>query len=77
MQTYSALNTVEITEIKKINELKWMYQSRSLLDTVYSFENNFLDKNYIDSNSEIIKKQLVIAGLRLASIFSSIFGNQS
>ena len=77
MKTYNTLDTAQIAEIKKINELKWMYQSRSLLDTVYSFENNFLDKNYIDSNSEIIKKQLVIAGLRLASIFSSVFGSKS
>jgi hypothetical protein len=77
MQTYATLDTNQVLEIKKINELKWMYQSRSLLDTVYSFQNNFLDKSYIDSNSEIIKKQLVMAGLRLASIFSSIFGKQS
>lgn len=77
MQTYNTLDIAEIVEIKKINELKWMYQSRSLLDTVYSFENNFLDKSYIDSNADIIKKQLVMAGLRLASIFSSVFGNKS
>ncbi len=73
MQTYALLDAAEITEIKKINEMKWMYQSRSLLDTVYSFQNNFLDKNYIDSNALIIKKQLVMAGLRLASVLNEIF----
>jgi hypothetical protein len=77
MQTYTALDTPQVAEIKRINELKWMYQSRSFLDTVYSFENNFLDKAYIDSNAEVIKKQLVRGGLRLASLLSSIFGNQS
>ena len=77
MQTYAALDTAEVAEIKKINELKWMYQSRSLLDRVYSFENNFLDKNYVDSNAEVIKKQLVMGGLRLASLLSSIFGSKS
>ena len=50
-----------------------MYQSRSLLDTVYSFKDNFLDKNYIEGNTAVIKKQLVTAGLRLASILSDVF----
>jgi hypothetical protein len=77
MQTYAALDTTEVAEIKKINELKWMYSSRSLLDTVYSFQNDFLDKNYVDSNAEVIKKQLVMGGLRLASLLSSIFSSKS
>jgi S1/P1 Nuclease len=77
MQTYAALDTTQVAEIKKINELKWMYSSRSLLDTVYSFQNDFLDKNYIDSNADVIKKQLVMGGLRLASLLSSIFGSKS
>ena len=77
LQTYAALNTAEVAEIKKINELKWMYQSRSLLDTVYSFNNNFLDKNYIESNTTVIKKQLVMAGIRLASILNEVFTTKS
>jgi hypothetical protein len=40
---------------------------------VYSFKNSFLDAKYVDSNAEIIKKQLLIAGLRLAAIFRSVF----
>ncbi|MFM6925833.1 MAG: S1/P1 nuclease [Ferruginibacter sp.] len=77
MQAYNSLDTAQVAEIKKINELKWMYQSRSLLDTVYSFENNFMDKNYIDNNAQVIKRQLVMGGLRLASLLSSIFGAKS
>ncbi len=73
LQTYATLNATEIAEIKKINELKWMYQSRLLLDTVYNFKDNFLDLNYVNRNANIIKKQLVIAGLRLASIFTDAF----
>ncbi len=71
IQIYSALDSIEVAEIKKINELKWMYQSRSFLDTVYSFKNNFLDQQYIDNSAIIIKKQLVTAGLRLASILKT------
>jgi len=74
MQLYSTLDPKEVAEIQKVNELKWMYQSRSLLDTVYSFKDNFLDQRYIDSNSQVIKKQLVIAGLRLAAILNEVFG---
>ena len=73
LKMYATLDTAAVMEIRKINELKWMYQSRSLLDTVYNFQNNYLDKNYVDRNADIIKKQLVIAGLRLASIMQDGF----
>lgn len=77
MQAYNLLDTAEVNEIKKINELKWMYQSRSLLGTVYSFQDNFLDKNYVDNNALVIRKQLVMGGLRLASILSDLFGKKA
>lgn len=70
---YKKMSDVNLAEIKKIQEMKWMYQSRSYLDSVYSFENNYLDKRYIDSNIEIIKKQLVYGGVRLASVLEDIF----
>ncbi len=73
MTYVSTMSSDEIASIRKINELKWMYESRSYLDRVYSFENNFMDKNYIDNNVEIIKKQLVVGGLRLASILDELF----
>jgi S1/P1 Nuclease len=73
MAVYATLDSNEISSFKKINELKWMYQSRSLLDTVYSFQNNYLDVNYVNNNSLIIKKQLVIAGIRLAAILNEVF----
>jgi hypothetical protein len=70
---YSTLDSSTIAGYNKINEMKWMYQSRSYLDTVYGFKDNFLDAKYVNSNAEIIKKQLLIAGLRLAAIFRTIF----
>ncbi len=73
MVLYNSLDAATIKEYSKINELKWMYQSRAYLDAAYNFENNFLDKNYIDSNAEIIKKQLLIGGIRLASILKEVF----
>ncbi len=73
MNYYKTISMDEVAAYRKINEMKWMYQSRSNLGSVYSFENNFLDKKYIDSNIEIIKKQLVIGGIRLASVLQEIF----
>ncbi len=73
LELYKNYDSAGIAEINKINELKWMYQSRSLLDTVYSFQNNFLDKKYVDKNALVIKKQLLIAGLRLASVLREAF----
>ncbi len=70
---YNTLDSNEIARVKKINELNWMYESRTYLDTVYGFQNNFLDVRYVDNNSEIIKKQLLFAGLRLAALFKSVF----
>ena len=73
MNFYNKMPKDEIAELRKINELKWVYQSRSYLDRVYNFENNYLDKNYIDSNIEVIKHQLVVGGIRLASILDELF----
>lgn len=68
LQYYASLSPEEVAEIKKVNELKWMYQSRSYLDSVYSFKDNTLDQRYVDMSITIIKRQLVAGGLRLASI---------
>ena len=73
LELYKTYDSSTIAGFAKIDELKWMYQSRSLLDTVYSFQNNTLDKNYIDNNVLVIKKQLLIAGIRLASVLREVF----
>ena len=74
---YNTLDSSSLARINKINELAWIYESRSYLDTVYSFNNNFLDKRYVDSNAKIIEKQLLIAGLRLAAIFRAAFNPEA
>jgi hypothetical protein len=73
MQVYASMTAAEVADYQKVNELKWMYSSRSLLDTVYSFKNNYLDQQYIDNNAQVIKKQLVIGGLRLAAVLNEVF----
>ena len=73
MNFYNTLPSDEIAELKKVNELKWMYQSRSYLDKVYSFENNYMDLKYIDNNISVIKRQIVVGGIRLASVLNELF----
>jgi hypothetical protein len=67
----------EISEIKKISLMRWMNQSRSQLDAVYDFKNNFLTTNYVDNATVIIKKQLLLGGLRLASILQELFATKA
>lgn len=73
LKVYDAYSPEEVDTIKKINVLRWMYQSRSYLDSVYDFKKGYLDSNYIKRGVNIIEQQLVIAGLRLASILTAVF----
>ncbi len=75
LEFYKTLDSPAVAGSAKINELNWMYESRSYLDTVYSFHDNFLDNNYIDNNTVVIKRQLVMAGLRLAAVLRDAFKN--
>ncbi len=73
LKVYESFTPQEVDTIKKIQVLRWMYQSRSYLDTVYDFKNGFLDQAYVSRAKLIIEKQLVIAGLRLAAILTEVF----
>lgn len=75
IKLYETLSPAEIESIKKINELKWLKQSRSQLDFAYSFKDGYLDKSYIDSGAVIIRKQLLMAGMRLAAVLTNTFKN--
>lgn len=67
------LTNSELSTIKKIDVLSWMYDSRSYLPEVYSFQNNILDETYIDKNVPIIEKQIFESGTRLASVLTQVF----
>jgi hypothetical protein len=75
LKQYDNFSPDEIANIKQLKVLQWMDQSRSLLDTVYNFKDDLLDQNYVDSSSIIIEKQILKAGLRLASVLSEAFKN--
>jgi S1/P1 Nuclease len=69
----SKLTNAEIEEIKKIDVIGWMNESRAFLDNVYDFKNGIIDNNYIDKNAVIIEKQLFNSGIRLAAVLNKIF----
>jgi len=75
LQYYNSLTPSDIKAIDKINLVQWMYQSRYYLDTVYNFKNGYLDSNYLKSAKVIIEKQLLIGGMRLATILKEVMKN--
>ncbi len=73
------INTMTNTEkgnAQIINVVSWMNQSRTYLDDVYNFENDKINKEYVQKNTPIIQKQLSLAGLRLASILFQNFSRK-
>jgi len=73
IKMYDSYTKEQIEAIKKIEVLKWMYQSRTYLDSAYDFKDGNLTKEYIDRNAVVVKRQLFIAGLRLAEVLKDIF----
>jgi hypothetical protein len=74
LKQYDQMDPAELTQIQKIDIMEWMKQSRSLLDTVYNIQGGFIDQDYVDRNSRVIEKQLLIGGLRLAAVLKESFG---
>jgi hypothetical protein len=60
-------------ENEEIDFVRWMNESRALLPAVYNFPENMISQQYLDANKEIVKKQLLFAGIRLAAILNKLF----
>lgn len=75
MQVYPTLSETEVKQIQKIDVLGWMNQSRSYLGLVYDFKDNILPADYVQKSVPVIEKQLLVAGMRLASILNAAFGS--
>ncbi|MFM2224717.1 MAG: hypothetical protein RJA07_919 [Bacteroidota bacterium] len=68
----NSLSTQTITKLQRGDVEKWMHESRTLLETVYAFNEN-ITQDYIDKNAPIVEKQLLLAGVRLAKILNQTF----
>jgi hypothetical protein len=68
------LSKSKIKNISKLNVIGWAKESRSNLDAIYNFSGHKIDEDYVTENEKIIKKQILYAGIRLASILEQTFG---
>jgi hypothetical protein len=69
----NAMTVEEKKSCQKIDVVLWMNESRELLPGVYSFEKRIISRDYIEKNETIIEKQLVKAGIRLATVLYQTF----
>ena len=65
----------QLISLEKINVLEWMKESRTWLDQIYDFKDNFLDPAYVDKNTPVVENQLFLAGIRLAEVLKTDFKN--
>jgi hypothetical protein len=75
LKVYDTYSPAKIDSVKKINVIGWMNQSRSYLDFVYGYKNDFLDSAYVQQAVVIIEHQLLDAGIRLAAVLNDVFKN--
>ena len=74
MMLYNKFSTDELSGLKEIDMEKWVYEPRTLLYKVYSFNSdNSIDKAYSDKNKKVIEQQLLVGGIRLAAILEKLF----
>lgn len=69
---YHTMSKKEVDELRPVNIEQWIQEPRQLLGNVYDFKDNTIDEAYVDRNAPIIEKQLVIAGIRLASVLEMV-----
>lgn len=67
------LTSAEIKKYEKIDVVEWHKESRGNLYLVYDYPQAGINDAYIEKSLPIIEKQLVVAGLRLASVLNETF----
>jgi hypothetical protein len=77
MSLYNRMEENEIEEIRQVDVVDWMEDSRSLLPAVYNFRSGKISDAYLQRNKEVIKKQLLKGGIRLAKVLEDIFGPEA
>jgi hypothetical protein len=67
-----AITKDDLAKASKIDIIEWMNESRSHLKSVYDFQGD-IEKKYLDKNEKLVEKQLLLGGLRIASLLNSLF----
>lgn len=73
MALYKSIPEGKVDTIAGIHPALWMKETRSLLGKVYNFNDYTITNEYVDKSAEIVKRQLIIGGVRLAAILNKLF----
>jgi hypothetical protein len=73
LKLYKTFDKADIAGLKTVNVEEWIHQPRSLLAEVYDFKNNTIDQAYIDRNKRALEEEILIGGIRLASVLEQLF----
>jgi hypothetical protein len=68
-----SLTPEDIKKYEKIDVIEWYKESRGNLFIVYDYPTAGINDEYITKSLPIIEKQLMVAGLRLASVLNETF----
>lgn len=60
---------------KSVDVMAWMNDSRTLLPVVYNVKDATITQEYMTANKEVVEKQLLKGGYRLAKILDTIFNS--
>lgn len=74
LETAKKLKLTKSLKPKTIDPIAWMNDSRALLSKAYEVKDNTITLEYMTTNKEIVEKQLLKGGYRLAKILTTIFG---
>jgi len=77
MDLYNSIPKDKVDTIDGIHPALWMKESRSLLGNVYDFKEYTITEKYVDNSAVIVKRQLMIAGVRLANMLSKLFTTEA
>lgn len=73
MQLYNSYSGEKPESKGDIDFMMWMNETRGLLNNVYDFPDFTLSQAYLEKNKTVVEKQLLLAGLRLATILNKLF----
>lgn len=72
LKIMNKMTLIEKKNIASSNKLLWMQESIDLLPEVYNFKES-IEINYVNKNKNILEKQIIKAGIRLAFVFTELF----
>jgi len=72
MEIYKTLSPAQKANIRSINFVGWMNENRKLLEDIYP-ANHKIDNDYLQKNKNVVEKQLLYSGIKLAAVLESLF----